>query len=627
MNSHPRLGVTLSSASLLLPPVVLAALCFSFALATADTPLDAAARGAQAAKSRALGQPLRFTNPFLPAGSDSLFPKGGNVPDDPQGFDLGDALAYPGLGSITRYITAAGGYLPYTFTLLPLLGNQADNGTNLSPALPNLTPAGILNGQIPPDVGNFLRFNVGLSDFVGTQRLGTFRLGIVPAAQAGFRFAQDALPRAQLAGSYFTRIETIGARGPVVFSVVQGSVAIGSGAAQNQFNSLEEVGLTLAPDGVLLGRPTKKGDITFTAQAVDTNASGLAASRAGLGQSQTFTIPVELDLPLSSELLSVSCSLASNRGVDSFAYSGYLDTRGYTVSRLAGSPLELRIGGAVFRGSFNDKGQAIMLAGASGRPRNSTFSLKLSPSTGRFTVKLKGADLATKIGLPTQANATIDKTFQTLVLGLDIGPFRTCEVLKMGTRVAARGSLKMAYILGKHGFSRAGGCQILSVVGADSAPAADPAGDRWVVRCLTLPGQDNEAQTAASSSAPARSTAETRKSTPVFPAPIAPQIVLGGTSTTIQVGDYSQTVTLTKKPVLLLFKGKLTDAGFYKVSLDPAHFVLRLETNILSTGDTSIPAAITTKNPAIFPMGVSFTGFNGETGRIIAPNRRKWNQR
>jgi len=605
MNGRTRHGIRLPSASLLLLPLFLAALCFSYALATADAALGGTQRVALLAKSRFLGQPLRFTHPFLQAGSDFQFPGGGNAPIDPDGFDLGDA---PALGSVMRYITAAGGYQPYTFTLLPLLGSQADGGTNPSPALPSLSPAGLLAGQIPPAVGSFLRFNVGLADFVGSQRLGTFRLGIVPAGLVGFRFAQDALPRAQLGGSYFTNLETVGAGGSVVFSVVSASVWLQSGKTQNRFNSLEEVGLTLAPDGVLLGRPSKNGDIIFTAQAVDSSSGILAASRSGLGQSQTFTIPVDLNVPLNSEMLSASCSLRGNRvvaGSDNFSYSGYLDTRGYTIFRLAGSPVELRIGGAVFRGASNDKGQIRFQLGstdAKGKKRSSGPSARLSPTSGRLTIRLTGVDLAGKIGLPTQTTVPIDQTLQTLVLGLDIGPFRTCEVLKMKTRALSRGSTTMAYILGKRGFSRAGGCQILTVVGADSAPLANPNGDRWLARCLTVPGQDDETQTAA------------------------PQVVLGGTKATIQVGDFSQGLTLTKMPVRLQFKGKLTDPGIYTLYLDPVHFVCRLQTNVLLSGDTNIPGAITTKNPIVFPMGVSFTGFNGQTGRIIAPNGRVWSQ-
>jgi hypothetical protein len=293
-------------------------------------------------------------------------------------------------------------------------------------------------------------------------------------------------------------------------------------------------------------------------------------------------------------------------GKDSFSYSGYLDTRGYTVPKLAGSPLELRVGGAVFTGAFTDMGQAFIPIGAATSKHPAGVAIKYSPKNGTLQVRIKGADLATKLGLPTQSGVSINKTFQTLVLGLDIGPFRTTEVLKMATHASSRGALSMAFVQnGKHpvGFSRAGGCQIVTCQGYDTAPLANPQGDRWLVRCLTLPGQDNETLAPAS------------------------QTVLGGTSTTIQLGDYSQTVTLTKEPVRLIFQTTPKAAGIYKLYLDPVHFVCRLETNVLMVSDTNIPAAINSRNPIIFPFGVSFTGFDGQTSRIITPNNFAWNIR
>lgn len=594
-------------------PLVLAAACFSYALATSAVSPQAAARGLPKAQGRFLGQPLRFTNPFLQAGSDFQFLAGGDVDDDPQGFDLGDACSN---AVITRYVTAAGGYLPYTFALRRLLGSQGSGGDPLA-SLSGLSPAGILSTNLPADLGRYLRFNVLLTDVIGSQRLGTFRLSIVPGGQDLFRFAQDRLPTAQLGNTYFTRIETIGRSG--VFALAPGSMVWVKGAATATSAQLEDVGLTLAPDGVLFGRPTKTGDITFTARATDPATLALAQSRAGLGPDQTFTITVEQKVPLTSELLAANCSLRGSRtalGADSFSYSGWLDSRGYSASKLAGSPCTLRVGQAVFTGAFDDRGKVyVALGAASGTKKaKSALSAALSPGSGRLKIKLTGVDLASNLALPRtpegQIDATaIDKKFRTVVLGLDIGAFRTCEVLKMETVALSGGAFKMTYQLGKRGFSRAGGCQIISVKGLDANPAADPAGDRWLVRFFGVPGQDVETSTVP------------------FAPPAAPQTVLGATKATLEIGDYSQDVSLQKNSVRLEFKATSKDAGFYRVLLDPRKFVHRLETNVLSEDDTSIPAAINTKAPTVFPLGVSFTGFNGETGRVIMPDRHAWKQR
>src|SRR5476651_1985555 len=84
-----------SAIALFALPLCFAAAAFSFALATAIPPSDSGspnAAGRAAVQSRSVGSPLRFTNPFLQAGTDPLFPAGGNTANGPNGFDLGDAL-------------------------------------------------------------------------------------------------------------------------------------------------------------------------------------------------------------------------------------------------------------------------------------------------------------------------------------------------------------------------------------------------------------------------------------------------------------------------------------------------------------------------------------------------------
>jgi hypothetical protein len=142
---------------------------------------------------------------------------------------------------------------------------------------------------------------------------------------------------------------------------------------------------------------------------------------------------------------------------------------------------------------------------------------------------------------------------------------------------------------------------------------ADPTGDRWIVRFYGVPGQDIAATT-------------TTTTTTAPAAPTASSVISSGTSVTIEIGDFSQQVTVAKQSVRFGFKSTGTTPGIFRLLMDPVKFVHRIETNILSVDDTSIPAAITTKDSTVFPLRMSVTGFTGDSGRVIAPNRSRWQQ-
>ncbi len=186
--------------------IFLAVLGFSVALATRSDSASGprSAIGARGVAPRSVGQDPFFTNPFLPAGADPAYPNGGSASGNPEGFDLGDGV----LGQpVTRYLTAAGGFQPYTFQTIP---NFDFLGTNATPPIPHLVPNG--NGKI---LDTFLtandgaaRFNASVTDFLGTQALGTFRLNLFAPPTGNSCFAQSTLPTAQLGNTYFTNIET-----------------------------------------------------------------------------------------------------------------------------------------------------------------------------------------------------------------------------------------------------------------------------------------------------------------------------------------------------------------------------------------------------------------------------------
>lgn len=627
-----------SSFYLLPLSLVLAAAGFSYALATATPPLAPDA-GPRLAQNREVGEDLRFTNPFLLAGStepgsDPLFyPQGGDTAD-PQGFDLGDAA----LGTpIVRYINAAGGFLPYEFTAKPFVSPVfAGSGFGVF-VPPQRLPFGKLSTFLPNGLGPAVRFDVALSDLLSTPRTGRFKLNVVDLATTPFKFAQDRLPNALQGQSYFTNIQTVAAPGNVRFEVVENSVLVNSVA----YARLEDVGLTLAPDGTLFGRPIKAFDISFRAIAIATEdirypALGpLAASRNGLDPGgQNFVLKVETAKPASTEVVASQCAARgvvrdspplpdAPRANDSFTYSGYLDGKGQSAASLAGStdiPFVVHLGGGKYSGNFDDKGKIKINLDEFGNPVTgntaaASLNASFSPSSGRFTVKLKGIDLTNALGrrtfvTPNGGGDTFnDKTVQPLVIAFEVGTFRTCEVLQMQTAVK-RGRFSMQYRLGARGYSRGGAFQIISLSGIDSN---DETGDRWLVRFIGMPGQDGP------------------QATPSEAFPTAPGIVASATKATIRIGDaFSQDLTLAIKQVRLEFKATHQDAGVFQLLLDPRRFVHRLETNFISSDESGVSAAIVTKDPAIFRLGMDLTGssaFTGETGRVIAPNRSKWEQK
>jgi hypothetical protein len=607
-------------------PLVFASAAFTYALGTSGPSpstgqADAGSRGG--AQLRSVGSPLRFTTPFLLAGTDTLFPTGGNTPSDPQGFDLGDALQNQ---PIRRVITAAGGAQPYSYTL----------GPNLDPprlgtvVLPSITPIGVITGNVSVAAGTaanaFVRFNIVLTDFLATQRTGIFYLRMFNSP-IQFRFAQDRLPLAQQGIHYYADLETVGGVPPITYRVVPGVSSNSTNPVLPAGAVLEDAGLSLSPDGIVYGRPIVNGTLNFSITATDATGA-TATSRAGTGGFQPFALTVETNAQARSELVTLACSIKGNQvtpGKDSFTYSGLLDTRAETPASLAGSPFVLRIGTTSVSGSFNAKGKV-----------NTTLpgNLKLSASLNGSRLKIK----LTNAALTSALRATGLSGKQTLntLIGLELVSFRTSDFLKFAS-VAHAGKYSLRYGLGTVGVPMAGAFQVISVHGADGksgnsinldlssarattpktpktpkvptgpktpTPPPLPDADSWDVTFIAVPriGIDGGSNGKA--------------------------ILTGASSATIRIGTtFSQQLTLTQKPVQLEFRATGKDPGVFRLDLNPKTFVHRLQTNFISEDDTGIPPAIVTKDLNVFPLGLDFSGYSGESAKTMAPNRTEWAQR
>ena len=638
--SHSRFEIKLSiRRAVLTHPLafILALLGFSYALATPASP-RAVEKSRQAhAQSRAINQPLSLTDPFILAGSDPAFPTGGNLTTDPDGFDLGDVC---GNLNFTRYISAAGGFMPYVFQIKPLLGALTPGAGTQLPPLPSLTLSGILTGSLtaPADTGTVLHFSIFLTDITSAQRAGIYRLNLLNCADPSLKFhiAQNQVPEGQQSNNYFTRLGTLGGVSPIVFSVQANSVSVGG----VQLSSLEDAGLTLGSDGTLFGRPIKAGNINFTVLATDKNGAQ-AFSRGGGQVGQAYVLPVTTGLPLTTELIATHCAISGKTakpGIDSIEYNGFLDARGETAATLAGTQFTVRIGvanpsnttnasnpyEAVFSGAFDDKGKV-----KSGKKTVVTFT----PISGALKINLSSKDIISNLtsSLAPSTKFT-NKTGQTVVLAIEVGEpppqsgilkpaLRTCEVLRMDTHLGG-GGFSLFYGIGTRGYSRAGGFQVLSLTGEDVTIGKTDKGDSWKVRFFGMPGQDEDNIAGPATNAKGKPVGPT----PSQVAPTAPATVKAVSSLNIGIGNFTQNIAVTLVSVRLKFRATGKDAGIFRFTLDPQKFVHEMETNPISETDTGISAAINTKNLTPFPLEMDFTGFKGVTGRIMAPNHGTWTQ-
>jgi len=390
--------------------VLAAAVAFSVALATPVESRDAGA----GVKSRFVGTNLRFSNPFILAGSDPSFPAGGDVANDPDGFDLGDVA----VGSqFVRLVTALGGVRHYAFTPL----NPATGMT--------LQPNGRVTGQVASPVGSF--FNASVTDAASQTRNGFFRLVARNEAATAFRFAMDRLPSAQVGNDYMTIIETInGTAANTTYSVVPNSVLLNGVPSL----SLEFFGLQLFRDGTLAGRPLASGTLSFTARA--TKGTAVARSRSNASSDQTFAITIAAESFIQSVLATSRADISGEEGrqfKNKAKFNFFVNTEGRGNSSFAASPFTLRLAGSTFSTTLDSNGQS----------RSGDLRVKLDSTKGTLQVDLFNVNFAALVGsIPDRFNLT-------LIAVVEIGnTFIGTEAIQFDTR-NRRSKYSLKYALGK----------------------------------------------------------------------------------------------------------------------------------------------------------------------------------
>lgn len=553
--------------------VLLAMVGFSYSLATSNSGGDGIGGDSTGDRDLRAGTftkpgasiPLDFANPFCTDGSKDR--------------DLGDVLS----GSqFTRLARAKGGVPSYTFSSKD---SQLAGSLNTIKLLAN----GIITGKatvanIPTAGSTAIRFDVTVTDSLGTgsQVTNKFRLSFFNTS--AFRFAQSKLSDGILFKSYSDTLSLLNGTAPYTFTAANAKL---NGTA----TTLDAVGLSLSSDGAVYGVPLKAGTLTFDCTAVDKNKNK-AAGRSGTGTSQNVTLVIISSKVVSSVIVASSITIktgstADKKGVfkDSLQYKGNINSDGVKPAALSGQTLECRVGAYTAPvATFDAKGTASTAKGA--KPSASgKYSTK-----GQFQYKV-GSD---SINVGTVSGSTV-----TLAVEFRIGnAIVSSEVLTFTVKAGKSGNT-LTYKAGdKKGSKDADGSFLLtSVQGSDDKGGT---GDAWKVGFI---GRTN-----------------------------ADQDLTGATTLTLSIGtgnvnDLSISAKGTK------FSGKgAKGSGLSAFSLDTNSGKGSFTTGVLAstgTNSTGIPlaskAGSTSNN---FACNLNFTGAKTGTqfegALAIFPNKSKW---
>lgn len=565
--------------------LVLAALGFTFALATSRS-IDAPA----AAGSRIVGSStLRFLNAILVD----------NNPPTPDLFDLGDA-AYGSF--ITRYVSVTGGVRPYRMSGSSSLNTLLAPGSSLT-----LGAGGCLMGTIVAPTNLTGGFAVIAQDSTGTiiQSLtGQFVLNLIAAGNGTFRFAMDRLNNGVLGQSYISKVECIGGNAPVVYSVLAGTLTV-NGAQVGVASGLEAIGLSMSADGTISGRPLVTGQVAFTAHAVDA-LKRVGRNRANTVADQVMTFNIEDNSIVASDVLITNCSVKGDQGKankDTVTFSGYINLSGTNGLALNGTEFAFRIGGATYGGNFNLKGQvSATRGGAIIFADGSQLKASVNPRTGLFKGSIKKANLGKLVG----ADTLQDRGQKRLGMSTELCNFVIgSDTIEFASRVKGN-KYSLDYKLGKSGRPLGGSFQMLNTYGKDGPDIAGNPGDAWRTSFLIVPrfGIDSTAGLDAVTSLRVRIGSRFQQTIP------------------------ASALVSSKNGAVKLLPVKSKGPAVSKLTIDPRRFVGTLQTTVISQFTTGIPQAKVAADAGLatspnFTLGVdvdrtgSNADFTGEYGKQL----------
>lgn len=528
---------------------LLAMVGFSYSLATSiteDTAGDDVA-------TRAVGTsiPLDFANPFVAGpGSDR---------------DLGDAVAG---SALTRLVRAKGGVAPYTFS--------STNVNALSQNSLKLLANGILTTvgtAVAKNLPTPFRFGVTVKDSFGTNphtKTETFRLNFITSTQ--FRFAQNSLSDGVYFRAYSDQLSVVNGRAPYTFTAAN-VIFTPTVGAPIPLSSLEKAGLSLSKDGAIFGvpipqgttpNPNLSGTITFVATATDAT-NGKAASRLGVGNSETITLKVQANGIISSTIIATQMTIkAGTPGKDSLTYKGIANLNGEAIASLVGLPFNFRVGPYTAPAVvFDAKGNAKSARGTTPVVAGSVKKLGI---TG-FKVSKE------TIALGTITGSTVDLAVELRIGDAIIGS----EVLRFTVKVGRGSAVTLTY-KGAPGSNPGGAGQLVKVQGADDRGGV---GDAW-------------------------------KATFLARIPVG-SAVSGTNQVQVNIGaTYTNTLPVNFKNTKLTGKGDKKQAVISAFSFDTKSGKGSYATGVLTKASTGIVQAATATAKDFFSTGISFKNSNAD---------------
>ncbi|MEI6234781.1 MAG: hypothetical protein WCT04_17140 [Planctomycetota bacterium] len=444
---------------------------FSYAMITQASPNAANAKSAVG--SRATGTAtIRFLAPVLVSNTND--------------YDLGDAL----YGTvITRYVTATGGLRPYQFAapgLATVLGANSTLKMERSGVV-----SGFASATTPNPAVTFPATVTGgtLSDLNATPvptETRNFHLTLFATSSNLFRFANDHLNNGVLGQSYLGKIDTIGGKGTVIYSIVPGTIAL-NGSILGTGNSLEDsMGLSLASNGSLFGRPLKTGLVTFTAHAVDA-AQRAAKDRSNSIPDQIFAFNIEDSRITATDSTILSVSVRGDTALansDTVKFKAFMNLGGTNSNALKNQQFTLLFGGNAYTGFLDPSGKIISQRGGTlVFPDGTTLTGVVGSVNGTVTGTLTRANVSKGLNAEAITNLSTKRVgiaiiVHNLVAASDTIEFETKHI---GTKYA------LNYVIGQFGKPLGGAFQIYDARGLDGLDIAGNKGDAWYSKFLIAP--------------------------------------------------------------------------------------------------------------------------------------------
>ena len=271
----------------------------------------------------------------------------------------------------TTSVSAAGGVLPYTFSL----------ASGSVPAGLTINAAGVISGT--PTAPGTTGFTVQVRDSSPTPQTATASLSITIGGT--LQIAATTLPQGVVGDSYTATLTGLGGNAPYTFSLASGSVL--------------PAGLTVSAGGIISGKPTAAGTSTFTVQLRDSTSTPVTV---------TANLSITVNGPLAFTTTSLP-SISPTGGLQ-VGYQQVIYAQGgvgpFTFTVLSGTlPPGVTLGGG-FGVPFGTEGISI---GGFGPPSGSgtyTFTVQVTDSLGDTATQQLSITVITATAVPLQITTT-----------------------------------------------------------------------------------------------------------------------------------------------------------------------------------------------------------------------------